>query len=207
MPGDRITAVDGRSVSFLHMPQAEYAGRTLPIDIRRAAEGGRDTLMTLSVLAGVDGTLGFNRVPLSDLIPVRTKTYNLFSAIPAGFHRAGTEIGNYVKQIRLMFKPKTKAHESLGGFISIGNIFPSVWNWELFWSITAMLSIMLAVVNILPIPPLDGGHVLFVLYEMVTRRKPGDRFMESVMWVGLILVLLLILYANGNDIVKLFHKS
>ncbi len=116
-------------------------------------------------------------------------------------------MSNYLKQIKLIFTPETGAGKQVGGLISIANVFPGEWNWPFFWSITAMLSIMLAVVNLLPIPGLDGGHVLFVLYEMITRRKPSDRFLETATWIGLILVLFLLLYANGNDIVRLFNKT
>ncbi len=154
-----------------------------------------------------DGKIGVELSYDPTFIPIRSRTYDFFSAIPAGFRRAGTEISNYVKQIGLMFKPKTEAYKSLGGFIAIGNIFPSTWDWERFWSLTAMLSIVLAVMNMLPIPALDGGHVLFVLWEMITRRKPSDKFLERAQMVGLILLLLLLVYANGNDIVRLFNKT
>ncbi len=140
------------------------------------------------------------------IIPVSTRTYTLAEAIPQGFKRAYSEVGTYFKQIRLIFTPETGAYKQVGGLIAIGNAFPGTWDWRVFWAFTAMLSIMLAIVNLLPIPGLDGGHVLFVLYEMVTRRKPSDRFLETATWIGLLFVLFLIVYSNGNDIVRLFNK-
>jgi regulator of sigma E protease len=97
-----------------------------------------------------------------------------------------------------------KAYESVGGFITIGSIFPSTWDWQAFWSLTAFLSIMLAILNVLPIPALDGGHVLFLLYEITFRRKPSDKFMEYAQYTGMILLFGLLIFANMNDIYKLF---
>ena len=111
-----------------------------------------------------------------------------------------------MKQLRLIFQPKTKAYESLGGFIKIGSFFPEVWNWEVFWEMTALLSIILAIMNLLPIPALDGGHVMFLIYEIVSGRKPGDKFMEYAQITGMLILLALLLYANGNDVVQLFRK-
>jgi len=106
----------------------------------------------------------------------------------------------------MLFKPKTKAYEELGGFIKIGSIFPPVWDWQSFWNMTAFLSIILAVMNILPIPALDGGHVMFTLFEMISGRKPGDKFLEYAQIVGMVLLLALLLYANLNDVIGLFNK-
>ena len=106
----------------------------------------------------------------------------------------------------VLFTPETEAYKSVGGFIAIGNIFPSEWDWAAFWSLTAFLSLMLAFLNILPIPALDGGHVLFLLYEMISGRKPSDKFLEYAQIVGMILLLSLLLFANGNDVLKLFGK-
>ena len=132
------------------------------------------------------------------------KEYTFFEAIPAGFSKTFMELGDYWKQVKLIFSPKTKAYESVGGFISIGKIFPDTWVWSIFWRMTAFLSIALAVMNILPIPALDGGHILFLLVEIITRRKPSDKFMEVAETVGLIIVLGLVILANGNDIIRLF---
>jgi regulator of sigma E protease len=113
---------------------------------------------------------------------------------------------SYLKQLKLLFRPKVKAYESLGGFIKIGSFFPEVWDWQSFWNLTALLSIILAIMNILPIPALDGGHVLFLLYEIVTGRKPSDKFLEYAQIAGLMVLFAILLYANGNDVVQLFRK-
>lgn len=134
-----------------------------------------------------------------------TKEYTFWRSIPHGFTKTFTEIGDYWKQLKLIFNPSTGAYESLGGFIAIGSIFPDTFQWQQFWRLTALLSIILAVMNILPIPGLDGGHVLFLLFEVVTRRKPSDKFLERATTIGFIFLLLLLIYANGNDIVKLFR--
>jgi len=130
--------------------------------------------------------------------------YGLFESIPAGATRGVDEIGDYLKQFRVIADTETEAYKEVGGFIAITKIFGTEWNWERFWIMTAMLSIMLGVVNLLPIPALDGGHVMFLLYEIISGRKPGDKFMEYAQMVGMFLLLALLIYANGNDIVKLF---
>lgn len=133
-----------------------------------------------------------------------TKEYSFLEAIPQGFNKTGKELGDYWKQLKLIFNPDTEAYKSLGGFISIGSIFPKTFDWVAFWYMTAFLSIILAVMNILPIPALDGGHVLFLLVEIITRRKPSDRFLEIAQTVGLVILLGLLIFANGNDIMRLF---
>ena len=148
--------------------------------------------------------IGVYVAPLSEYFVMGTVEYTFWEAIPAGFSKTFTEISDYWKQLKLIFNPSTKAYESVGGFISIGKIFPDTWVWSLFWRLTAFLSIALAVMNILPIPALDGGHILFLLYEIITRRKPSDKFMEIAEYIGLILVLALVIFANGNDVIKLF---
>ena len=105
----------------------------------------------------------------------------------------------------MIVNPDTKSYKEIGGFIAIGNIFPDEWNWRSFWSLTAFISVVLAIMNLLPIPGLDGGHALFTLWEIVTRRKPSERFLEIMQYIGMGLLLLLMLYANGNDIIRLFQ--
>ena len=152
-----------------------------------------------------EGVIGaYCQTYLTDYFELETKEYTFFQAIPAGFSKTFTELSDYWKQVKLIFTPKTKAYESVGGFISIGKIFPEQWIWSIFWRMTAFLSIALAVMNILPIPALDGGHILFLLFEIITRRKPSDKFMEVAETVGLIIVLGLVILANGNDIIRLF---
>jgi regulator of sigma E protease len=152
-----------------------------------------------------EGMIGaYTETYLTDYFDLETKEYTFIQAIPAGFSKTFSELGDYWKQVKLIFTPKTKAYESVGGFISIGKIFPDQWIWSIFWRMTAFLSIALAVMNILPIPALDGGHILFLLVEIITRRKPSDKFMEVAETVGLVLVLGLVILANGNDIIRLF---
>ncbi len=162
-----------------------------------------DTL-SLAMHLGEEGVIGAYLAPVSDFFELETKEYTFWEAIPEGFRKTGKELSDYWKQVKLIFSPKTRAYESVGGFISIGKIFPDQWIWSIFWRMTAFLSIALAVMNILPIPALDGGHILFLLIEIITRRKPSDKFMEVAETIGLILVLGLVILANGNDIIRLF---
>ena len=177
--------------------------RNQDIDLQVVREG--DTL-ALPLHIGDEGVIGaYCRTYLADYFELETKEYSFFQAIPAGFSKTFGELSDYWKQVKLIFSPKTKAYENVGGFISIGKIFPDTWNWSMFWRLTAFLSIALAVMNILPIPALDGGHILFLLVEIITRRKPSDKFMEVAETVGLVLVLALVVLANGNDIIRLFR--
>lgn len=137
---------------------------------------------------------------------LKSRDYSILEAIPAGFNKAISTIDNYLKQLKILFNPEMKAYKSVGGFGTIANIFPATWDWIKFWSLTAFLSIMLAVLNILPIPALDGGHVMFLLYEIITRRAPSDKFLEYAQMVGMFLLLGLLVFANGNDIYKFFFK-
>jgi len=133
------------------------------------------------------------------IIRVEHRSYSFFAAFPAGVQLCGKKLGEYVGQFKKMLQPKTGAYKGLGGFKAIANAFPSVWDWESFWNLTAFLSIVLAFMNLLPIPALDGGHVMFTLYEMITRRKPNEKFLEYAQIAGMIFLLLLMVYANGND--------
>lgn len=153
------------------------------------------------------GQLGIRRsISLDQVFELKTIRYGFLQSFPAGINKGFKTVGDYLKQFKLIFSKHTKAYESLGGFITIGNIFPGVWNWQRFWDLTAFLSIILAVMNILPIPALDGGHVMFLLFEVITGRKPSDKFLEYAQIVGMVLLLALLLYANGNDIIRLIRK-
>jgi len=161
--------------------------------------------MTFPMTIPENGMLGIEiNQDLTKIFEFKTIEYGLIASIPAGFDRGINTLKDYLKQFKLIFSPKTKAYESLGGFIAIGNIFPGAWNWYSFWNMSALLSIILGVMNLLPIPALDGGHVMFLLFEMVTGRKPGDKFLEYAQIAGMVLLLSLVLYANLNDIFKLF---
>lgn len=151
----------------------------------------------MGIVVGVD--------PENDFV-WNSKKYSLLAAIPAGFVKANQGIGNYLKQLKLLFSPEVQAYKSVGGFMRIGSIFPATWDWIRFWELTAFLSIMLAVLNILPIPALDGGHVLFLLYELIARRAPSEKFLEYAQIFGMIILFGLLLLANGNDIYHYFIK-
>ena len=130
------------------------------------------------------------------------KEYTFGESFGAGWNKFNGQISSYGAQLKKIFNPSTGAYKGVGGFKAIFDIFPDTWSWEIFWSITAFLSIMLGVLNLLPIPALDGGHVMFLLYEMVSGKKPGDKFMEYAQMAGFFILIALVLFANGNDIFK-----
>jgi len=201
--GDEILTVNGVGFQFYDQftdTLAMSKGKTISVLIKRGV-----TEKTVPVKIGVSGLLGIKpESKIAGLFDFKTINYGFFESIPAGISKGYYAVGNYLKQFKLLFAPETKAYESLGGFIAIGNIFPSVWDWESFWNLTAFLSIILAVMNILPIPALDGGHVLFLLFEIITGRKPSDKFLEYAQIVGMVILFSLLLYANGNDLWKYF---
>lgn len=130
------------------------------------------------------------------------ESYGFFESFPIGIQKGVDQLSGYWKQLKAIFNPNTGAYKGVGGFAAIYNVFPDSWSWEVFWSITALLSIMLGVMNLLPIPALDGGHVMFLLYEMISGKKPSDKFLEKAQMVGFVLLISLLLFANGNDIYK-----
>ena len=134
------------------------------------------------------------------IFPTQKIEYGFFESIPAGIIQGSETLVNYIKQFKFVFSKEGASQ--LGGFGTIGNLFPATWSWPIFWNMTAFLSIILAFMNVLPIPGLDGGHVMFTLWEMVTGRKPGDKFLERAQMVGMILLFTLLIYANGNDVVR-----
>ena len=133
-----------------------------------------------------------------------SQNYSLLASFPAGLKKASNKLGSYIDQFKLILNPDSGAYKGVGGFGAIGSLFPSVWDWERFWNLTAFLSLMLAFLNILPIPALDGGHVVFLMYEIVAGRPAPEKFMEYAQVVGMLILLALVVYANGNDIIKLF---
>ncbi|MFR9523755.1 MAG: RIP metalloprotease RseP [Rikenellaceae bacterium] len=175
---------------------AGHKGQEVSLSVLRA-----DSLITIALPVSADGKIGAS---VATPFTLSTKKYTFIESIPAGFTKAGDMISSYWNQLKLMVKPETKLYKEVGGFIAIGNIFASNWNWLDFWLKTALLSIMLAVMNILPIPGLDGGHTLFTLWEMITGHKPGDKFLETAQTIGMLLLIALLIYANGSDIVRLF---
>lgn len=161
--------------------------------------------LDIPVMVNYQGMIGIRR-NIEEFLEFKKVEYGFFESIPAGIAKGIKTMQNYLKQFKLIFSKDTQAYKSLGGFITIGSIFPGVWNWQAFWNLTAFLSIILAIMNILPIPALDGGHVMFLLYEVITGRKPSDKFLEYAQMTGMIILLSLLLFANGNDIIRLFNK-
>jgi regulator of sigma E protease len=149
-----------------------------------------------------NGAIGIYPYAFTKFFATERLEYTLAQAIPAGIAKGWNFLGDQVKAFGQMFKGKIKASESLGGFASIGQMFGNVWQWERFWTMTAILSLILAFMNLLPIPALDGGHVMFLLYEVISGRKPSDKFMEYATMIGFILVISLVIYANGLDIIR-----
>ncbi len=197
--GDRLIAINGKEIEFLQDSRpilSSEKGTDVTLGIVRGAD-------TLSIAAQVDTS---GRLGLSLMAPnIKTKRYNAASAIPAGFKLAGSTIGDYLKDLKLLVTPSTGAYKSVGSFIAIGEVFPSTWDWYQFLSITALLSIMLAVMNLIPIPALDGGHILFLLIEMVSGRKPSDKFLMVMQMIGMLLLFGLMFLAVSNDIGRLFN--
>jgi regulator of sigma E protease len=200
---DKITGID--STQFTYYDQFQkylrtHKGQSILVQVDR-----KGTQLNIPVQLDKTGLLGIQFDPtFIDDLEYKTIRYGFLESIPAGIDRGIITLQDYLKQFKLIFSSKTKGYESLGGFIAIGNIFPGMWDWHSFWNMTALLSIILGVMNLLPIPALDGGHVMFLLFEMITGRKPGDKFLEYAQIAGMVLLLTLVLYANGNDIFKLF---
>ena len=201
--GDEVVAcngIEGVTAGMLTMDiLPAHKGDTLATSVLRAGER-----VALSVPVNEEGKIGV--MFRNNIFQPRTRTFTFLQAIPAGITLAVDTIADYWEQLKLIFQPKTKMYEELGGFISIGNIFPSEWDWLQFWTMTAFLSVILGVMNILPIPGLDGGHALFTLWEIITGRKPSDKFLEIMKYIGLAILFVLLVYANGNDIVRLFTR-
>lgn len=201
--GDSITQLNGRNIAYLDFKEemmnrqkADSASHEITLTYVRHGQTAQMTLLTDSAFnIGVMPVLQTSR-----LLPVVEKEYTFFSAIPAGVTLGVNTLKGYVGQMKYLFSKE--GAKQLGGFGAIGSIFPATWDWHQFWYMTAFLSIILAFMNILPIPALDGGHVLFLLYEIIARRKPSDAFMERAQMAGMFLLLILMLWANFNDVLR-----
>lgn len=199
--GDVVVAID--SLSGADFPTFQTYLQARPGQMAAITVLRGDERLNFDVPVSADGTIG---VMVGSPYSLRTQHYTLRESIPAGFRKTGSVISSYWDQLRMIVQPKTEMYKELGGFIAIGSIFPSEWNWEDFWMKTAFLSIILAVMNILPIPGLDGGHAIFTFWEVITRRKVSEMVLEGAQYVGLVLILALLIYANGNDIYRFFIK-
>ena len=199
---DLIKAIDGTPIHFYDEMAAALSNKKnqkVQVSIERS---GAPLQLTAQVDA--NGKIGIPFLSEEEYIQlgafsVEHKKYGFFAAFPAGVKKSVSVLGSYIDQFKLILNPETGAYKGVGGFKAIGSVFPTTWNWQAFWSITAFLSIILAFMNLLPIPALDGGHVMFTLYEMISGRKPNEKFLEYAQMVGMMLLLALMLYANGND--------
>jgi regulator of sigma E protease len=202
--GDVIRGIDGQEFAWQDEFQKYLAGKKNQMITLNILRNGSAT--DIPIQLEEDGVIGIaNSYSFDDIFEFKAVRYGLLASIPAGINRGVETTKNYLKQFKLFLMPETKAYESLGGFITIGSIFPGTWDWEAFWMMTAFISIILAIMNLLPIPALDGGHVMFLLFEMISGRKPGEKFMEYAQIAGMVLLLGLVLFANANDIIKLFR--
>ncbi|MFN8290595.1 MAG: RIP metalloprotease RseP [Chitinophagaceae bacterium] len=203
---DKIVAIDSARLEFFDELQNQLQknkGREVLLTVNR---NGQDTSFKIPI--SNEGKLGFSPYGIGGYeqmdslgwLKLNVTKYSFFSAFPAGVRKAGTELKFYIDQFKKILNPKTGGYKGVGGFKAMGSIFPkSQWDWESFWRITAFLSIVLAFMNLLPIPALDGGHVMFTLWEMITGKRPNEKFLEYAQIAGMVLLLGLMIYANGND--------
>ncbi|MNX28941.1 putative zinc metalloprotease [compost metagenome] len=210
-PKDLLITLNGQEAKYFDQVKGileANKGKTIPAVVLRDL---KETPITVKVsakgtLGVVAGGLDIKSLEKLGYYKISTKTYSFAESIPVGLTKGKNQLVGYGKQLKMIFNPETKAYKQVGGFAAIFNIFPSSWSWETFWSITALLSIMLGVMNLLPIPALDGGHVMFLLYEIISGKKPSDKFLENAQMVGFVLLIALLLFANGNDIYKAIVK-
>lgn len=200
--GDSIVSVNGvpaASFEVFTTQLEKNKNKTVAIGFVRNGKP-----MSADVAIDGGGKIGIMLTPITDVYNTITREYSILASIPRGIELGVEKLTSYVGQMKYVFT--AEGAKNLGGFGAIGNIFPDEWNWEQFWSITAFLSVILAFMNILPIPALDGGHVLFLLVEIITRRQPSEKFLEKAQMIGMTFLIALLLFANGNDIYRFFFK-
>lgn len=200
--GDSIIGVNNKAISIFQDAVTEInSSKAKTVQLSYIRKG--DTLQS-TVTLDAEGKMGILPVHYSDLMPTKHISYGFFAAIPAGINMGWETLTSYVKQMKLVFTKE--GSKKMGGFGSIGKMFPKTWDWQIFWTMTALLSVILAFMNFLPIPALDGGYVLYLIYEMITGKKPNDKFMEYAQTAGFFLLMGLLVFANGNDIFKAIFK-
>lgn len=200
--GDRIVKVGNDTtpaITELILSLASNKGKRLPFTIIR---NGQQEVIDVNISDA--GKIGIAFLPAKDIFNIEVINYTLLSAIPRGWQIGTDQLVSYVSSLKLLFSKE--GAQSVGGFGTLGSLFPNTWNWYTFWQITAFLSVILAFMNIIPIPGLDGGHIFFLLVEIITRRKQSDRFLEYANMIGMAFLFLLLIYANGNDIYRLLIK-
>ncbi len=200
--GDSIVSVNGvPTPTYDEVTVALYAYKGTPVTLGFYRGNVKDSV---SITPDTLGKIGVSIFLPTDMYELKNVRYGFFESFPAGIEKGIKSLTGYVSDMKYVFTKEGAS--SLGGFGSIGNLFSPVWNWQLFWERSAWLSLILAFMNILPIPALDGGHVMFLLYEVITRRKPSDKFLEYAQVTGMAILLLLLLYANGNDLFRFVFK-
>ncbi|MER3319264.1 MAG: RIP metalloprotease RseP [Allomuricauda sp.] len=208
--GDAVVEMAGRPVEYkdqvIPILEANKGGK---VDVKVKRNGELvDLTLNVSEKAALGVALGMTPEEYKEAGYLEQKTlkYSFLESIPAGWNKGVKTLTDYIKGMKKIFNPDTGAYKEVGGFAAIGGMFPDTWNWPAFWATTAFISIILAFMNILPIPALDGGHVAFLLYEMVTGRKPSDKFLEYAQMIGFFILIALLLFANGNDLYKWLFK-
>lgn len=209
MKKDILIGVNGVLIKYFDEFKSElskHKGQEIRLIVNRNNEE-----LIISAPVSKDGTLGFSPANLSlkqleelGFYALESDKYGFTASFPAGYNKAIKKLNSYIDQFMLILSPSTGAYKGMGGFGAIGSMFPATWNWEVFWNLTAFLSLMLAFMNILPIPALDGGHVVFLVYEIIVGKPAPEKVMESAQVVGMVILFSLLIYANGNDLMKLF---
>jgi regulator of sigma E protease len=206
-PKDILIGLNGQKIKYFDEAKSVLSvnkNKTLDAVVLR-----NEKEQNIKVIVDKDGKLGviagnisFKSIEKLGYYKISTTKYSFIESFAVGIEKGKNQLVSYGKQLKMIFSPSTGAYKGVGGFKAIFDVFPNSWSWEIFWSITALLSIMLGVMNLLPIPALDGGHVMFLIYEMITGKKPSDKFLENAQMIGFILLISLVLFANGNDIYK-----
>ncbi|MDE1192126.1 MAG: RIP metalloprotease RseP [Arachidicoccus sp.] len=208
LKNDKIIAVNNHPVQFWDEVSSTIKANKNNLLIFLVLRNDRDTAI-LNITVPASGTIGVSPSvkDLYKIIPTDSVHYSFFGSIPAGVAKGCETLVSYVRQLKIIFGGKVNIAEGTSGPIGIANLFPASWDWQAFWSLTAFLSMILAIMNLLPIPGLDGGHALFCLYEIITKRKPSEKFMEYAQVAGMIVLFGLMIFVFGNDIFKLFKKG